>query len=154
MWSLLCRPRIRPFGRPCGRKLTMAYSGTPTNCFQTWSIRVYLDLSYICLIFVEIHILLKAITLSPTSLLFHPLPPSKRHREGVRVVIAALESSRDLRRLSLAGCQLNGDGGQAIIAAMGSGLLNLRSVKRAKGRPGPSAASHPHFAFSLVNTVS
>lgn len=45
--------------------------------------------------------------------------PSKR--EGIRAVIAALETSPRLRCLSLAGCQLGGDGGQAIIKAIGSG---------------------------------
>ncbi|CAN0164072.1 unnamed protein product, partial [Laminaria digitata] len=47
-------------------------------------------------------------------------------REGVRAVIAALETSPCLRRLSLAGCQLGGDGGQAIISAIGSSRENFR----------------------------
>ena len=54
------------------------------------------------------------------------LPPSSAKREGVRAVIAALESSPCLRRLSLAGCQLGGDGGQAMISAIGSSREKFR----------------------------
>lgn len=41
-------------------------------------------------------------------------------RDGVKAVIAALKTSPCLRRLSLGGCQLGGDGGQAVIDAIGS----------------------------------
>lgn len=47
-------------------------------------------------------------------------------RGGVRLVIAALETSPRLRRLSMAGCQLGVDGGQAIIAAIGSDREKFR----------------------------
>lgn len=50
----------------------------------------------------------------------------REKRGGVRLVIAALETSPCLRRLSMAGCQLGVDGGQAIIAAIGSDREQFR----------------------------
>lgn len=47
-------------------------------------------------------------------------------RGGVKLVITALETSPRLRRLSMAGCQLGVDGGQAIIAAIGSDREQFR----------------------------
>ncbi|CAM9218551.1 unnamed protein product [Ectocarpus sp. 13 AM-2016] len=60
-------------------------------------------------------------TLQEVDLSWNPI-----RRGGARLIIAALETSAHLRRLNLAGCQLGVDGGQAMIAAIGSGRDKFR----------------------------
>ncbi|CBN79012.1 Hypothetical leucine rich repeat and MORN motif protein [Ectocarpus siliculosus] len=62
-------------------------------------------------------------TLQEVDLSWNPI-----RRGGARLIIAALETSAHLRRLNLAGCQLGVDGGQAMIAAIGSGRDKFRLV--------------------------
>ncbi|CAN0134436.1 unnamed protein product [Scytosiphon promiscuus] len=60
-------------------------------------------------------------TLQEVDLSWNPL-----QRGGVRLVVAALETAPQLRRLNVAGCQLGVDGGQAMITAIASGRDTFR----------------------------
>lgn len=70
--------------------------------------------------------LMKQETLEVTCTSSLVLTAVREIRGGVRLVIAALETSPCLRRLNMAGCQLGVDGGQAMIAAIGSDREKFR----------------------------